>query len=270
VHKTTTRIWIVAVALLAAGSLASLASFASFASFAWAAASTVEVHERFTPDRLGASTNLSLTARIFAPAGSAPGAAPEPVRKLAVYAPAGMTIDARGAGTCSRAALERRGPSACPPDSRAGFGGGVGVLQLPSETIHEPFALDFFFGSTRPGHLSLLVYASASSPVNVELIVTAREVFAPRPYGLGFSVEVPPISTIPGAPLAAIESAFASLGAGNVAYYRRVRGRRRLARVRGLVVPRSCPRGGFPARATIEFRDGRSLTLDPSVPCPPR
>lgn len=253
-HTFATRVWIVAVAAGMAGLLAA---------FAWAA-SNVEVHERFTPDRLGAPTNLSLTARLFSPA----GAPPEPVRKLTVYAPAGLTIDARGAGVCARVELEQRGPVACPIESRAGFGGGVGVLQLPSDAIHERFALDFFFASTRPGRVALLVYASATSPVNVELIVVAREVHAPRPYGLGFSVEIPPISTIPGAAPASIESVFATLGAGNVAYYERTGGRRRLVRLRGLLVPRSCPAGGFPSRATVEFLDGRSLTLDPIVPCP--
>lgn len=255
-RTVATRIWIIPLALASTGLIAA---------FAWAA-DTVEVHERFTPDRLGAPTNLSLTARLSSPAGTTP----TPMRKLTVYAPAGMAIDARGAGTCTRASLERSGPVACPTNSRAGFGGGVGVLQLPSEAIHESFTLDFFFASTRPNHLSLLVYASATSPVNVELVVVAHEVQAPRPYGLGFSVEVPPISTIPGAPPASIESVFATLGAANVAYYKRVRGRRRLVRVRGVLVPRSCPPGGFPARARIEFLDGQSLTLDPTVPCPAR
>lgn len=250
------RFWIIALTLLASGLLAA---------FAWAA-DTVQVRERFTPDRLGASANLLLTASLS----SSTDAAPKPVRKLTVYAPAGLRIDARGAGTCTQAALERRGPAACPATSRAGFGGGVGVLPLPSETIHESYTLDFFFASTRPGHLSLLVYASASSPVNVELIVLAHEVQAPRPYGLGFSVEVPPIATFPGAPPASIESVFATLGAANVAYYEHVGKSRRLVHVRGLLVPRSCPHGGFPAKAIVEFLDGQSLTLDPSVPCPAR
>jgi hypothetical protein len=256
VHTVVTRSWIVALALVA---------LALLAAFAWAT-DDVQVSERFTPDRLNGSTNLSLTASFAAPGGGVP----EPVRKLTVYAPAGLTIDARGAGACSRVALEERGPIACPVNSRVGFGGGVGSLQLPRETIRERFSLDFFFGSTRPGRMTLLIYASANSPANVELIVIAHEVRAPAPYGLGFTLEVPPISTIPGAPLASIDSAFATLGAPNVAYYKRVRGRRRLARVRGLVVPRRCPAGGFPARAQIEFRDGRSLTLDPRVPCPSR
>jgi hypothetical protein len=256
VHRVVTRSRIVALAVLSPAVLAALA---------WALPG-VQVSERFAPDRLGAPTNLSLTARFEAPAGGAP----EPVRKLTVYAPAGLAIDARGAGTCSRTALEQRGPLACPATSRAGFGGGVGVLQLPSETIREPYTLDFFFASTRPSSLALLVYADARSPVNVELTVLAREVRAPSPYGIGFSVEVPPISTIPGAPLASIESAFATLGAANVDYFERVRGSRRLVHVRGLVVPRRCPTGGFRARAQIDFRDGRSLTLDPTVPCPAR
>jgi hypothetical protein len=257
VHKVVTRGLPVALVCVALTLLAALA---------WGAATGVEVSERFTPDRLVASANLALTAHFAAP----PGGAPAPVRKMTVYAPAGMAIGARGAAVCSRALLEQHGPEACPADARAGFGGGVGVLQLPSETIRESYTLDFFFSSTRPGHLSLLVYASARSPVNVELIVIAREVRAPAPYGLGFSVEVPPISTIPGAPLASIESAFASLGAANVAYYKNVHGHRRLVHVRGLVVPRRCPAGGFPSRAQIEFRDGESLTLDPKVPCPAR
>jgi hypothetical protein len=250
------RVWIIALALLASGLLAA---------FAWAA-DTVEVRERFTPDRLGASANLSLTAHLS----SSTEKAPKPVRKLTVYGPSGLTIDARGAGTCAQAALEQRGPTACPANSRAGFGGGVGLLPLPSETIHESYTLDFFFASTRPHHLSLLVYASASSPVTVELIVVAHEVQAPRPYGLGFSVEVPPISTFPGAPPASIESVFATLGAANVAYYEHIGKHRRLVHVRGLLVPRHCPAGGFPAKAIVEFLDGQSLTLDPSVPCPVR
>lgn len=250
------RLWIIALALLSSGLLAA---------FAWAG-DTVQVRERFTPDRLGASTNLSLTARLS----SSTEAAATPVRKLTVYGPAGLTIDARGAGTCDRVALEQRGPAGCPANSRAGFGGGVGVLPLRTTTIKESYTLDFFFASTRPGHISLLVYASAVSPVVVEFTIVAHEVRAPRPYGLGFSVEVPPISTFPGAPLASIESVFATLGAANVAYYEHVGKRRRLVHVRGLLVPRSCPRGGFRSRAIVEFLDGQSSILDPTVPCPVR
>jgi len=228
------------------------------------AADTLIVGERFTPDELGAPTNLSVTAQLR----SDTGGSPSPVTKLTLYAPAGLAVDARFAGVCTAARLEQRGPRGCPADSRAGFGGGVAVLALPKETIRERYTLDFFFAPSEHGRLALLAYASATSPVVVELVVTAREVRAPKPYGLGFSVEVPPISTLPGAPLASIESAFATFGSANVAYYKRIRGKRTLVHLRGLLVPRSCPPGGFQSLAIIDFADGATLTVNPTIPCP--
>jgi hypothetical protein len=228
------------------------------------AADSLVVHESFTPDKLGAPTNLSITAKFTSSAGTPPS----PITKLTLYAPAGLAIEARGAGTCTASALTQRGPSGCPSNSRAGFGGGVGVVELPNSVIREPYTLDFFFGPSEHGHLALLAYASAVAPVAVELVVVAREVPAPKPYGLGFSVEVPPISTLPGASLASVESAFATFGATNVAYYERVHGKRTLVHLRGMVVPRSCPPGGFPSEGTIDFADGSTLTVKPAIPCP--
>jgi hypothetical protein len=80
------------------------------------AAETLVVHENFTPDRLGISTNLSVTAKFL----SSDGEPPSPVIKLTLYAPAGLKIDAHGAGTCSQSALALHGPTGCPPNSRAG------------------------------------------------------------------------------------------------------------------------------------------------------
>ncbi len=228
------------------------------------AAEPLAVQEAFTPNRLGAPTNLSLTASLSPTLEGVP----ERATKLTVFAPAGLGIDARGAAVCSRTALQRRGPVACPARSRAGFGGGVGVLQLPSQTIRESFTLDFFFASTRPGRLSLLVYASALAPVAVELVVVARQVPAPARYGFGFSVELPPIVTIPGAQPASIETVFASLGAANVYYYERVHGRRELVALPGLLTPHNCPRGGWVGGATVQFASGSSLTVHPRIPCP--
>jgi hypothetical protein len=236
---------------------------ALLAALAWAGDALI-VKERFTPDRLGAATNLSIAAS-FASSADVP---PSPMSKLTLYGPAGLGIQSQGAGTCSEAALQERGPAGCPADSRVGFGGGVGELQLPGQLVREPFTLDFFFGSRRRGHLALLAYASGVSPAAVSLVVVAREIPAPKPYGLGFSVQVPPVSTIPGAENASIESAFATLGSSNVAYFRTVRHRRTLVHVKGLVVPSSCPAGGFPTRGSVQFADGASFTVNPTIPCP--
>jgi hypothetical protein len=233
------------------------------AAFAWAS-NTLTVNETFTPDKLGATTNLSITAQFS----STNGAPPSPITKLTLYAPAGLGVDAHGASTCSLAALQLHGPQGCPVASRVGFGGGIGMIELPKEIIHESFTIDFFFAPREHGHLALLAYASGLSPVPVELTVIAKEVPVTSPYGLGFSVEIPPISTIPGATLASVESAFATFGSPNVAYYETVHGKRTLVHLKGVVVPKTCPSGGFPTKGTIDFADGSTLTVNPAIPCP--
>lgn len=225
---------------------------------------SLTVNANFRPDRLGASTNLSLSASF----NSSPGRPPSPITRFTLYAPAGMGVDTRGAGTCVASALERQGPAGCPADSRAGFGGGVGALELPGETLHVPYTLDVFFASRQSGLLRLLAYASASAPVGVQLVLVARQIPAPKPYGLGFSVEVPLISTFPGASEASIESVFLTIGSPDVAYYKSVHGRERLVRLRGIGVPKSCPRGGFPVEGIVDFADGTTLTANPTISCP--
>jgi hypothetical protein len=236
---------------------------AALAGVAWAG-DTLVVKEAFTPDRLGAATNLSIAAT-FASSADVP---PASVTSLTLYAPAGLRIQARGAGTCSEATLERRGPPGCPVDSRVGFGGGVAVFAFSAQLVREPFTLDFFFGAPEHGRLRLLAYASGISPIGVSLVIVAKEIPAPRPYGLGFSVQIPRVSTIPGAAYASVESAFATLGAGDVAYFKTVHGRRALVHVKGLIVPSTCPAGGFPTRGTVVFADGATFTVNPTIPCP--
>lgn len=236
---------------------------ATLAGIAWAGDALI-VNEAFTPDRLGAPTNLSITAG-FASSADVP---PSPIDRLTLYGPAGLGIQAQGAETCTEAVLEQHGPAGCPADSRVGFGGGVAVLALPSQLVREPFTLDFFFASSEPGRLRLLAYASGVSPVSASLVVVAKEIPAPKPYGLGFSVQVPQVSTIPGAAHVSVESAFATIGASDVAYFKIVHGRRALVHVKGLIVPRTCPVGGFPTRATVAFADGATFTVNPTIPCP--
>ncbi|HEX4436066.1 MAG TPA: hypothetical protein VH061_04650 [Solirubrobacteraceae bacterium] len=235
------------------------------ATAAWAG-QELDFHVAFQPDELGASTNLSLSAKLV----SSTGGPLSPVTKFVLYAPAGMRIDARGAGTCTAAVLKQIGPRGCPIDSRAGFGGGVGALSLPDETIQAPYTLDFFFAPREGGRLRLLIYVSARAPATLELVLVAKEVPAPKPFGLGFSVEVPPIVTFPGAPDASVESAFVTVGSPDVAYYERVHGRRTLVHLRGLIVPQHCPTGGFPTEGKAYFADGTTLTVNPTIPCPSR
>jgi hypothetical protein len=219
----------------------------------------------FTPDKLGASANISAST-VFALNGST---VPTPVGHVVAYGPAGLSVDVAGAGTCQKAMLEQEGPSGCPADSRIGVGGGLGLVEIAKEFIKEPYTLDFFLAPSENGQLAFLIYAQGSSPVSVELVILAKEIQGTKPYGLGVEFNIPPIPTLPGASYASIETNYFTFGSQHVAYYRTVHGHNQLIHVKGIIVPKKCPSGGFPFKVTVGFLDGTSATDAYTAPCPP-
>jgi hypothetical protein len=220
----------------------------------------------FSPNKLGMPTNAFGSATIE----STTGPVPSPIRHVTVFGPAGVTLDLQGSGVCTEELLRRIGPQACPANSRAGFGGGQGIYQLGKELVEEKYTLDFFLSDNRPGHTKLVIFLSGSTPVIVEIILTGTVIQGPKPYGLGFSVDVPPIKVLPEASNASAKTAFLTLGAHNVAYYRRIHGKRKLLHVKGIVLPRSCPRTGWPVASQLTFEDGSTVLAKHTIPCPRR
>lgn len=218
---------------------------------------------RFTPYTLGATTNLSVEA-MFGLADTIP----MPVTNVVGYGPSGLTVNVRGATTCERRLLEQEGPAGCPPDSRLGFGGGTALVAFGGEIVKSSFTLDFFLTPRDAGRLSVLIYVDAVSPVPLELVLTGKEVQGRRPYGFGLTVEIPLISTVPGASDASVESAYFTLGDQHIAYYHAVRGKRQLVHVKGIVLPNSCRAPGLPFTYTVGFSDGASSTDNFTMACP--
>ncbi len=70
------------------------------------------------PNRLGASTALTLAFRF---SGGAEGV-PAPLRGMVVHLPAGLTINLRGAGVCQPSRLRSKGASGCASKSLVGRG----------------------------------------------------------------------------------------------------------------------------------------------------
>jgi len=245
--------------------LAALLCCAFSSTAAAQAEETVHITEAgFSPDRLGVPTNAFGSAAI----GSTNLPVPSPITHVNVLGPAGVTLNLEGTGVCNKAALENVGPSACPADSKAGFGGGEGAYEIAKEIVHENYTLDFFLGDNRPGHVMLLIYLDGSDPVSIQLVFTATVIQEPKPYGLGFSLNVPLIKVLPEASDASAISSFLTLGAKNVAYYRKVHGKRTLFHVKGIVSPKSCPHGGWPVASQFTFEDGSTVTATSKIPCP--
>jgi len=218
----------------------------------------------FSPNAFGVPTNVFGAATI----GSTNLAVPSPITHINVMGPAGMALDLRGTGTCTVAILENRGPEGCPANSKAGFGGGVGAYEIAHEVIHESFTVDFFLGDNNPGHPVLLLYLNGATPVSIQLVFTAPVVKEPKPYGLGFSLNVPLIKVLPEASDASAISAFFTAGAKNVAYYKKVHGKRKLFHVRGIITPKTCPLGYWPGKSEISFEDGSTVKTTTKLRCP--
>ena len=224
------------------------------------------LHASFRPDRLGAPTSLSATASF----GSSVAGPLSPVSSVTTYGPAGMSLDVRGAGTCTAglAALLRSGPGVCPLDSRVGFGRATGLMELGGTRVPEPLTLEFFLAPRAHGRLAMLVYAAGNTPAIEQLALLGTEVHGQRPYGLGLSLAVPSVASLPGAAPGWVEHVTVSLGSAHAAYYRTVHGRRRLVHVRGVTVPTRCPRGGFPIESELSFADRSSTLARTTIPCP--
>ncbi len=218
----------------------------------------------FSPDLLGVPTNVFGAATI----GSTDLPVPSPITHINVLGPAGLTLSLEGTGTCTAATLENVGPQGCPTDSKAGFGGGEGAYEIAHEVIHESFTVDFFLADNRPGHVELLIYLDGASPVSIQLVFKAPVIQFSKPYGLGFSLEVPLIKVLPEASDASAISAFFTAGADDVAYYKKIHGKRTLFHVKGIITPKTCPRGGWPGASEISFEDGSTVKTATKIPCP--
>jgi hypothetical protein len=234
------------------------------AAAAWAA-ETLTVSAKFTPDKLGKPTNISATAT-FA---TTTGGLPSPIEEVTAYGPAGVELKPEGVGICNPVKLEQTlEPGVCPKNSKAGYGGGVGTLELAKEIIKEPFTLNFYRGPNEGGQVTALVYVNAVTPVSVQLVLRLHVIHGPKPYGLGFTFKVPQIPTLPGATDASVESSFLTIGSANAAYFEKVHGKRKLVHIKGIIVPKKCPHGGFPYKTIISYWDGTSNTVTGTLPCP--
>ena len=252
------KAWVLIAALLCCAPL--------LAATAAQAEETVQITAAgFSPDKLGVPTNVFGSATI----GSTDLPVPAPITHVTVYGPAGATLNLEGTGTCTAARLEETlEPTVCPTDSKAGFGGGEGAYEIAKEIIRSHFTLDFFLGDNRPGHVVLLIFLNVSTPVSYQTVFTAPVIQGPKPYGLGFSLNVPLIKVLPEASDASATSSYLTLGAKNVAYFKKIHGKRTLFHVKGLITPPSCPHGGWPVASQFSFQDGSTVMSKTTIPCP--
>jgi hypothetical protein len=207
----------------------------------------------FSPGSLG---DGAMTELAFTVGGAEYAGNPAPLSNVTVHLPAGVGGSRTGFATCEASTLRLTGPAGCPPGSVAGPQGDLTMkVAFGNERVPELGTVQAFFGSGR----AINFYVTGTSPVSVEFIMTATYAVDSAPFSHALNVSVPPVETVPGAPLASITSLTLGLGAS-----RRERGMEE----RALTIPAECVPGGFGWLASIGFTDGTTAQASYRSPCP--
>jgi hypothetical protein len=217
------------------------------------------MHPSLLPDRPGASTALTLAFR-FRLSGGEEGV-PAPLSHMVVRLPAGLTINLRGVGTCTKSRLRRRGVAGCPAGSLVGGGHALMTVHSGSLAVEEEATVTIFRGPNRGSHPTLEIFGQGETPLDQSSISTAALEPDSAPYGSKLTVSIPPIPTLVLEPNASFVSL--SLTVGGVG-----RTPRAHAAAGAILVPRSCPAGGFPFAASFTFADGSAARASATVACP--
>jgi hypothetical protein len=233
-----------------------------------AASETVKLETSFTPDRLGASTTIGFGFQIAGPHGEAP----PPLTHVDLQLPAGIdyVTTTLGLAVCQPAVLLAQGPPGCSPNSRIGSGSATVEVPFGTGGGQEIPSIEAFMGPSDNGNLVVVFYADGRTPVAADVIFEGELVPGFGSSSGSLNNAIPLIPSVPGGSDVSIISVHTTIGPGNLRYYKRVHGKRVSFAPKGVSLPATCPRGGFPFTADFSFLDGSTATATSTVPCPPR
>jgi hypothetical protein len=221
------------------------------------AAQTASMTARFTPERLGAPTTLSLGFQLGR------DGLPPPLTAVDLHYPANLDFLTSGLGlaSCNPVELEAHGPSICPANSLMGHGSALVKVPVGSNVLAETAQIALVAGPSQDGSITILLSVTALSPVAAGFVM-------PTSLLAGhLHITVPLVPTLPGAPDLSVVRNQATLG-GDLTYYQRAHGKTIAYHPKGIGLPTRCPRGGFKFAATFAFLDSTTAAAHTAVACP--
>jgi hypothetical protein len=259
-HWRSLAVLTIVLAVTAAGSPAS--------GRADTAARSATLHVALVPEHLGRGTTIRFDFTLTGPHGTLP----PPVTTMSLLYPRGFGILSSGLGlaTCLSAALEALGPRGCPSRSLMGFGTATGALEVGGARVQEEALTAVFLAPFDNGNIALLFFLNAYEPLSAERIFDGSLQPASAPFGGALSITVPPIESFAAGPDVSLVRLRSTIGPLGITYYQHIHGGYVPYRPGGIVLPRRCPRPGFPFAARFIFADGSRLTATTTVPCPKR
>jgi hypothetical protein len=227
---------------------------------------TVKLSAAFSPLALGRRTTLEFGFSFAAP----PGKVPPPLIGIELHYPnnLGLGLSGLGLATCNVSAMEAAGPGGCSPNAVMGFGEVLTGIVLGTEIVSEVAPITIMRAPDRGGHLAVLFYAEGTAPVDARIIFPGLLLPSAAPFGGVVNIGVPLVETLPGAPYVSVISLRSTIGPKKVIYYEQVDGHTLAYQPRGILLPRRCPRAGFPFAARFSFSDGSKARAKTTIACP--
>jgi hypothetical protein len=231
------------------------------------AGQSVNLQVALRPEHLGAGTTMDFRFEIVTP----PGRVPPPLTSVEFRYPAnfGLLTSGLGLATCTTTTLEELGPEGCPAEAQMGFGSAVVEIPVGPEIVRETGYLTAWMAPPQDGHIALSFYAEGNTPILAQLIFPGLVLDAAQPFGGRLHTHIPIIPSLPEAPNAAVVRLRATIGPLDVTYYRHAGGRTLGYQPNGILLPKTCPHGGFPFEAAFSFLDGSRSAAHTRIACPP-
>jgi hypothetical protein len=230
------------------------------------AAQSVRLSAALRPEHLGQGTTIEFGFTVT----THNGQAPSPLTGIDLYYPANLGLATSGLGleTCTASILDIVGPEGCPSQSRMGYGTATVEVPFGPLLLHEAATTTIFMAPLHQGRLGLLFFAAGVTPVSAEIVFPGLVLPAHDPFGGDLATTVPLVPTLPGAPNAALVKLTTTIGPLGIIYYERAHGLYLPYHPKGIVLPRTCPHGGFQFAAHLSFEDGAHAYAHTAVRCP--
>jgi hypothetical protein len=232
------------------------------------ASQTVKLRANFSPNIPGAPTTIVFGFQVSPTSGTVPS----PVTDVDLRLPAGMDLftSTLGLAICDPVSLAERGPKTCSPNAHLGFGSALVEVPFGPEIVREAASIETVLGPLESGHLLLLFYAKAISPITAQLVFPAQLLADTGPFSGQIDTAIPPIPSVPEAPDASVTNFQSTIGPRGLTYYKDLHGHMAPFHPRGIAIPSVCPPKGYLFAANFRFQDGTAVTATATVPCPPR
>jgi hypothetical protein len=223
-------------------------------------ARAADLHVRFVPERSGPGITFGFGFTIA-------GKSPAPLTSVALRFPPGLSYatSALGMAECDSERLTAMGLGGCPLNSRIGDGTATVRVPFGAGSLKETVDLTLLVGHTHGEAQEVLYYAVGTVPVISQLVFRAE--IGTAAAGNAMVTKIPAITTLPGSPNASVVSLDSRIGSPELTYTRISHHREIRYHPRGMILPSTCPRGGYGFSATFRFEDDTSSDASSTVRC---